>query len=74
MSPRIESIARAFALIGALGALLNGSSARTLAPQRERSPGFSSRPRAAIAKTAHPSTHALASAAHVRNDRTSLAA
>ena len=73
MSPRLDSFVRAFALVGALGALLEGSRPRTLAAPRERSPGFSSRQRA-TAKAARPSTHALASAAHVRDDRTLLAA
>ena len=74
MSPRLDSFARAFALVGALGALLDGNQARARAAPRERSPGFSGRLRASSAKAAHPSTHALASAAHVRDDRTSLAA
>jgi hypothetical protein len=74
MSRHLDSFARSFALVGALGALLDGNQARARVAPREQSPGFSRRLRASIAKGAHPSTHALASAAHVRDDRTSLAA
>lgn len=74
MAPRLHSFARALAPVGALGALLDGSRPQTLVASRERSPGFSGRPQASTAKTARPSTLALASAAHVRDDRASLAA
>ncbi len=73
MSPQFDSFARAFALVGALGALLDGNRPRTLVAQRERPPGFSGRPWTAP-KRAGPSPHALAIAAHVRDDRLSLAA
>jgi len=45
MSPRLDSFVRAFALVGALGALLDGNRPRTLVAPRERSPGFSGRAR-----------------------------
>jgi hypothetical protein len=70
MSPVLDSLARAFALAGALGALIDGSRPRPLVAPRERS----RMPRAASVKAARSSTHALASAARVHDNPDSLAA
>ena len=73
-SPLLDSLARAFALAGALGALIDGNRPRALGASRERSSGFSGMARCVAAKATRSSTHALASAARAHDNPDSLAA